>query len=67
MNHWFPLYSGAIFTAVCAREVVAPPIITGILIFNLSISLPNTPFHQEVRKSNCLKPIISTFSLTEFQ
>ena len=55
-------YSGAILTAVCAREVVAPPIIIGILMFNLSISLAKYTISSNEGVINPLKPIISTFS-----
>ena len=53
-------YSGAIFTAVCIRLVVAPPINKGISIFSLVISFPICTISSSDGVINPLKPIIST-------
>ena len=53
-------YSGAMRTAVCMRDVVAPPIIKGIVIFLRFISLATWTISSRDGVINPLKPIIDT-------
>ena len=55
-------YSGAIFTAVCIREVVAPPIIRGDSKLRLFISWATCTISSREGVINPLRPMISTFS-----
>ena len=56
-----PLYSGSIFTAVCALEVVAPPMSNGMCMFMRSISLAIWIISSRDGVINPLSPKMSTW------
>ena len=57
-----PLYRGAIFTAVCSREVVAPPMMTGVRKPAFSISATTCPISSSEGVMSPLSPTKSAFS-----
>ena len=57
-------YCGAIFTAVCIRDVVAPPIINGRVMPRRFISCATCTISSSDGVIKPLSPMMSTFSLT---
>lgn len=58
---WLSLNTGSIFTAVCALDVVAPPIISGLLIPRRSISRATKTISSSDGVINPERPMMSQF------